>query len=302
MTRTTATILALLLAVTCLSKAEPLTPIPLWPDGNIPGEAEPDLPPEKIDLKGKYQIEIMSNVSVPTLAIYPAPDDKRNGAAVIVCPGGAYNILAYSHEGKEVCEWLNSLGITAGLLKYRVPRRKNLEKHDAPLQDAQRAISLMRTRAAEWKLDPKRIGICGFSAGGHLAAAALTSDGKRGYPIDPKIDSVSAIPDFGILVYPAYLQNKENPDQLAPEITVTDKTPPAFLVVSHGDKTFAEGSAHFYIAMKRRNRSAELHIFAKGGHGFGLKNTGELIKQWPHQAGEWMEAMGFLSGSTKTHE
>jgi len=292
-------LLALSMALPLSTLAEPLKPIPLWPDGKIPGEPTSHLPPETVELKGPYKIEILSNVTVPTLTVYPAPETRRNGASVIVCPGGGYHILAFSHEGKDVCKWLNTLGVTAGLLKYRVPRRKNLEKHHAPLQDAQRAISLMRSRSSEWKLDPERVGISGFSAGGHLAAAALTSDGKRSYPVDPKIDTVSAVPNFAILVYPAYLQSENHPDQLAPEITVTENTPPAFLVVGGQDKAWAEGSAHFYIAMKRKNRSAELHIFAKGGHGFGFGNTDELVRQWPTLAGQWMRAMGFLDPHTR---
>lgn len=272
--------------------AEPLTPISLWPEG-VPGEADLKLPDESVELKGDYQIEIMSNVSTPMLTVFPA--ENPNGASVIVCPGGAYNILAYSHEGTEVCEWLNTLGITAGLLKYRVPRRDGLEKHVAPLQDVHRAIGMMRTRAKEWKIDPDRLGILGFSAGGHLSAMALTSDGSRSYTPDPKFDSVNCVPNFAVLVYPAYLQDEANPDNLSPEVNVTDQTPPAFLVVAHGDKKWAEGSARFYIEMKRHDRSCELHIFAKGGHGFGFANTDEEIKQWPALAGKWMDAMGFLS-------
>lgn len=282
-----------LAAMSLSLNAAPLDPMPLWPKG-VPSEADLKLPAESVELKGDYQIQIMSNVSVPTLTVYPA--QNPNGAAVIVCPGGGYNILAYSHEGTEICEWLNSLGVTAGLLKYRVPRREGLEKHAAPLQDAQRAIGMMRTRAAEWKIDPKKVGILGFSAGGHLATMALTSDGTRSYEPDPAIDGDNAVPDFGVLVYAAYLLDEKNPDVLSPEITVTDKTPPAFLVVAHGDEKFVEGSARFYIEMRRKNRSCELHIFAKGGHGFGFKNTDEEIRQWPALAGKWMEAEGFFGG------
>ena len=287
---------AALLALLTMSAplhAAPLAPLPLWPKG-VPGEADLKLPAESIELKGDYQIEILSNVSQPTLTVFPA--ENPNGAAVIVCPGGGYNILAYSHEGTEVCEWLNSLGITAGLLKYRVPRREGLEKHDAPLQDAQRAIGLMRSRAAEWRVDPKRVGILGFSAGGHLATMALTSDGSRRYEADPVIDAASAVPDFGVLVYAAYLLDEKNADALSPEVKVTDKTPPAFLVIAHDDKNFVEGNARFYIEMLRKNRPCELHIFAKGGHGFGFKNTPEEIVQWPELAGKWLAAEGFLKG------
>ncbi|MDA7921055.1 alpha/beta hydrolase [Verrucomicrobiales bacterium] len=271
------------------ASAAPFEPINLWP-GGVPGEAKPLAEPESVELKGEHQIEIMSNVSIPQLTMYPAK--KPNGTAVIVCPGGGYNILAYSHEGKEVCDWLNTLGITAGLLKYRVPRRDQLEKHHAPLQDAQRAIGMMRARADEWKIRTDKIGVLGFSAGGHLASMALTSDGKRNYKPDSKFDSGSCIPDFAVLVYAAYQLDEKNPDKLSAEIKVTDKTPPAFLVVAHGDKKWAEGSARFYIEMKRADRDCELHIFGKGGHGFGFKNTDEEIKQWPKLAEKWMLAMG----------
>ncbi len=280
-----------LLAMSASIHAAPLEPIPLWPQG-VPGEADLKLPDESIELKGDYQIQIMSNVSQPTLTVYPAANP--NGAAVIVCPGGGYNILAYSHEGTEICEWLNSLGVTAGLLKYRVPRREGLEKHAAPLQDAQRAIGLMRSRAAEWKVDPARVGILGFSAGGHLATMALTSDGTRSYEADPAIDAASPVPDFAILVYAAYLLDEKNPDVLSPEVKVTAQTPPAFLVIAHDDKKFVEGNARFYIEMLRQDRACELHIFAKGGHGFGFKNTPEEIRQWPALAGKWMEAQGLF--------
>lgn len=271
--------------------AASLDPEPLWPEG-IPGEAGLELPEEKIELKGPHQIEILSNVSTPTLTWYPA--ENPNGASVLVCPGGGYNILAYSHEGKEVCEWLNTLGVSAGLLKYRVPRRENLEKHHAPLQDVQRAIGMIRTRAEKWQVDPARVGILGFSAGGHLSTMALTSDGTRTYDADPKIDTVSCVPDFGILVYPAYQIDENDRDELSPEIAVNEKTPPAFVVVAHGDRKWVEGAARFYIEMSRHDRTCELHIFAKGGHGFGFDKTEEEVRQWPVLAGKWMAAMGLL--------
>jgi len=274
--------------------AEPLEPIPLWPEG-VPGEADLELPEEKTEEKNNDGIFRTSNVSNPTITVYPAPEDKANGAAVVVCPGGGYSILAITHDGSDVCKWLNSIGVTAVLLKYRVPRRKDLEKHHAALQDAQRAVSLVRKNAGEWKIDPDRIGILGFSAGGHLSATALTNaDQERSYPADEKIDSVSCQPNFGILVYPAYLKNEEDPNQLAPEIRVTEKTPPTFLVVAHDDKRFVEGSALFCLAARRANVDSELHIFAKGGHGFGMKEIDEEVVKWPEMAGNWMRTMGFL--------
>ena len=275
---------------------EPQAPIPLWE--NVPGEEALELPGEKVELKGDYQIEILSNVSQPTLTWHPAPKENNTGATVLVCPGGGYNILAYSHEGKEVCQWLNGLGVNAALLKYRVPRRKDLQKHHAPLQDVQRAIGMIRSNK-KWNADPDRVGILGFSAGGHLSAMALTSDGKRTYPEDPKFDRVSCIPNFAILVYPAYLQDPEDPDKLSSEVAVGKNTPPAFLVVAHGDRRFVEGAAIFYLAMRRHDRDAELHILAKGGHGFGFKNTDEEIKNWSKSAEKWMRAMGLFDPGKK---
>jgi dienelactone hydrolase len=273
-------------------RSEPLDPIPLWPDG-IPGEAELELPEESVEKRGPHQIDILSNVSEPLLTWFPA--ESPNGASVVVCPGGGYNILAYSHEGTDVCRWLNSLGVSAALLKYRVPRREGRPKHEAPLQDVHRAIGMVRTNAREWKIDPDRVGILGFSAGGHLSTMALTSDGTRTYPADERFDQPSPVPNFAVLVYPAYLLEEGNPDNLSPEIEVTESTPPAFLVVAHGDKKFVEGSARFYIEMFRNDRPCELHIFGKGGHGFGFDKTEEEIRQWPALAGKWMEAMGFLA-------
>jgi len=285
--------LSLLVAIFTMSAlAEPNATIPLWPEG-VPAESDFKLPEESIELKGPHQIEIMSNVRAPELTWYPA--EKPNGTAVIVCPGGGYNILAYSHEGYEVCEWLNTLGVSAALLKYRVPRREGRPFHEAPLEDVHRAIGIIRTRAEEWKVNPKRVGILGFSAGGNLAAHAVTFAGERTYPTDPKVDSVDPVPNFGVLIYAAYLLEEGKPDNLNPDIKVTGKTPPTFLAVAHDDKRFVEGSARFYIEMFRNGRPCELHIFQKGGHGFGFDKTEEEIRQWPTLAGAWMKTMGWLS-------
>ncbi|MCB1065894.1 MAG: alpha/beta hydrolase [Verrucomicrobiae bacterium] len=277
----------------------PQEAIPLWPEG-VPGEADLKLMPESQEAKNNDGIWRVSNVSNPTMTVYPAPADKNTGAAVVVCPGGGYSILAISHEGTDVCEWLNSIGVNAILLKYRVPRREGLEKHHAPLQDVQRTISLVRQRAAEWKIDPDRIGVLGFSAGGHLATMALTTAKEpRTYPANPGIDTVSCQPNFAVLVYPAYLQDDADPKKISPEIKVTKDTPPVFMVIAHGDKRFAPGNALFYLALAEAGPSAELHIFAKGGHGFGMKKIGEEVESWPTLARNWMRTMGFL-GETKS--
>lgn len=268
-------------------------PILLWP-GAAPGE-KGDIDPEKSIDKGDGLVRL-TNVTQPTITVYrPGKGIKNTGAAVLVCPGGGYNILAMSHEGSDVCKWLNQLGITAVLLKYRVPRRKGLDKHHAPLQDAQRAMSLVRKGASEWGIDPNNIGILGFSAGGHLAAMTMSQyDAKRTYPIDPRIDSVSCRPDFAILVYAAYIQDEKDPMKLAADIVIPKGAPTSFLVAADNDKSWGEGSAHLYIALKRAAIPAELHIFAKGGHGFGMKKTGDRVAHWPQICEQWMRKTGAI--------
>jgi acetyl esterase/lipase len=282
-------------ALICSSTTEAQQPpMPLWAAGQVPGEADVKLPAETVADKNNDGITRTSNVSVPTITLYPAPVDHNTGTAVIVAPGGGYGILASKHEGSDVCEFLNTIGVNAILLKYRVPRRQGLAKHHAPLQDAQRAISLVRYHAKDWNIDPDRVGILGFSAGGHLAVMALTSDGTRTFKIDHDLDEASCVPDFGILIYPAYLISEEDRDELSAEIKVTQKTPPAFITVAHGDKKYVEGSARFYIEMLRNNRQCELHIYGHGGHGFGMKDIPEKVSEWPQRLADWMGAMGYL--------
>lgn len=288
-------ILGLCVALSAPLLAAPGEPIPLWPDG-APGEAGLKLPPEKSEDKNNDGILRVSHVSEPTISFYPAPGKSNTGATVIVCPGGGYSILAISHEGTQVCEWLNSIGVNAVLLKYRVPRRENLAKHHAPLQDSQRAVALVRSRAAEWRLDPDRIGILGFSAGGHLATMTLTS-GETPASFEHDLQE-SCRPDFGILVYPAYLQDDQEPGELASEIEVGEETPPIFMVIAHGDRRFTQGNALLYLALARVNASAELHVFAKGGHGFGMKKIDEEVARWPELAANWMKALDLLGKQT----
>ena len=178
------------------------------------------------------------------LTVFPAEAENANGMGVLVCPGGGYNILAYEHEGSAICEWLNSLGVTGFLLKYRVPRRKNRLKHEAPLQDAQRAIGMIRQNAVRWKVDPGRLGVLGFSAGGNLAVMTLTSFDSRSYPKVDAADDLSCRPDFGVLVYPAYLVDRKERDKLFPEIKVTTETPPCFFAHTGDDGVPTERCAY----------------------------------------------------------
>jgi acetyl esterase/lipase len=271
----------------------------LWP-GAAPGEKgdfgeeadttkpEPNVPPEKY-------ITRLGNVSKPTITVFKPEAGKDTGAAVVVCPGGAYRILAYDLEGTEVCRWLNDLGVTGVLLKYRVPSRQGLEKHTAALQDVQRAIGLVRSRAREWNIDPKRVGVLGFSAGGHLAASVSTNYASRTYPAADDADKESCRPDFSVLVYPAYLIDNDDPAKLAADIKVTSQTPPAFVVMTQDDGIKVENAYTYALALKNAKVPAELHVYPTGGHGYGLRPSANPVStEWPRLAGEWMRAQGFL--------
>ena len=275
---------------------EPTKTIELWP-GDAPGEVKGEVGEEapKPNRPGSKKIIRLGNVSKPTLSVFPAPKDKANGAAVLVCPGGGYSILAYDLEGTEVCEWLNSIGVTGILLKYRVPRRKNREKHEAPLQDSQRAMGIVRANAKDWGIDPKRIGILGFSAGGHLTATTLTNYDERTYDRIDASDDLSCRPDFGVLIYPAYLVDNETKSKLEPEIKVTKDTPPCFFAHAGDDRIPVEGSVQMYLALRRVGvKGSELHVYPKGGHGYGLRASDHPVVTWPARAGAWMKAIGLL--------
>jgi acetyl esterase/lipase len=281
-----------------LSAAEPAVVVPLWPNG-APGEKE-TLGPEQDQTKpnenlvaGKRVIRL-GNVSIPSISVYQPPPDKRTGTTVVVCPGGGYQILAMDLEGTEVCDWLNSIGVTGVLLKYRVPKRAGLEKHVAALQDAQRAISLVRNRAEEWGIDPKKIGVLGFSAGGHLAAVVSNQSESRSYPISDQADSTSCRPDFSILVYPAYLTVKEQGDRIALELNLTSNTPPTFIAMTEDDPIRVETALFYAAALKKVNVPFELHIYPTGGHGYGLRPSKDLVTTWPQRATEWIRSRGLL--------
>jgi acetyl esterase/lipase len=300
--RTPAALLVVFVSVLTASASEPMT---LWPKG-APGEkgdigVEQDTSKRGEHLVGGKPVVRLGNVSIPTITLYRPPKRKDTGAAVVVCPGGGYRILAMDLEGTEICQWLNSVGVTGVLLKYRVPAREGLERYTAPLQDAQRALGLVRFHAAEWHIDSKRIGIMGFSAGGHLSAVASTRFEKRTYEPMDEADQVSSRPDFTMLIYPAYLVDKERPD-LAPELTVTSNTPPTFLVQAEDDHAApVENSLFYYLALKKAGVPAEMHLFASGGHGFGLRESDKAVMSWPKRAGEWMRKLGVLKGR-QSHE
>ncbi len=272
-------------------------PIALWP-GVAPGEkgdigAEHDTTALK-DGKPEDDIIRLGNVSVPTITISRPAKDKDTGTAVVVCPGGGYSILAMNLEGMEVCKWLNSVGVTAVLLKYRVPVRAGLERFAPPLQDAQRAIGIVRHRAKEWGIDPSRVGILGFSAGGHLSATTSTNFSQRTYTAVDDSDKESCRPDFTILIYPAYLTGNEGSMQLAPEIKVTADTPPAFIAMTEDDPVHVENAFAYALALKQAKVPVELHVYSTGGHGYGLRPSKNEISHWPERLATWMASHGLL--------
>lgn len=278
--------------------APTLEPIALWP-GVAPGE-KGDIGPEhdttKPDKNGAPEDGIirLGNITRPTITVYKPPKEKDTGAAVVVCPGGGYAILAYNLEGSEVCAWLNSIGVTGVLLKYRVPGRAGLERYTAALQDSQRALGIVRHRAKEWGIDPKRVGILGFSAGGHLSAATSTNFETRTYPAVDDADKESCRPDFTILIYPAYLTPDRDLTQLAPEIRVSSQTPPTFIAMTEDDPIHVENAFVYALALKKAKVPVELHVYPTGGHGYGLRPSPNGVSHWPERAAEWLTAQGWL--------
>ena len=269
------------------------TPILLFPDG-APGETTKMK--QKDDLSGNKvagcPVLRISDVSEPTLTFFPAPADNNSGATIIVNPGGGYNILAYNLEGTEICKRFNSHGVNCVLVKYRVPRREGLEKHQAPLQDLQRAIAYTRSHAGEWKIDPNRIGVMGFSAGAHLAAMASTAYDERTYPAVDAADNASLRPDFCVLIYPAYLDGENF--SISPELKVTEKTPPTFIVQTQDDHRLLNSSLFYYYALKEAKAPVAMSLYPSGGHGYGLRNTGDLVNEWPFRVMSWLHDINMV--------
>lgn len=276
--------------------------LPVWP-GVAPGASEN--PPAEADnatannmfVAGR-PVVLLSNVYSPTLTLYP-PKGPNTGAAVVVFPGGAYQVLAIDLEGTEVCDWLSSIGITCLLLKYRVPGSGPFPKSAAALEDAQRALGLVRQHAAEWQIDPKRIGVLGFSAGAHLAAALCTHFDQRLYsPVDAA-DQLSCRPDFAVNVYPGYLALDEENFPANPEIRPTETTPPQFIVQTEDDPVHVENAMVYFKVLKNAKVPAELHIYAEGGHGYGMRPTALPISTWPQVVESWLHTIGILPAIAK---
>jgi acetyl esterase/lipase len=277
------------------------TTLPVWPDAAPSSKSNPRLEintttPQDDLIAGKPIIRL-GNVSTPTLTLY-TPTGNNTGAAVVVFPGGGYRFLAIDLEGTEVCDWLNSAGITCVLLKYRVPDSGPYPEFTAALQDAQRALGIVRSHATEWHIDPHRIGVLGFSAGAHLAAALSTHFEQRLYdPVDGA-DQLSCRPDFVVIVYPGYLAITEQNYARNPNIHVTDKTPSSFIVQAEDDPVHVENSTVYFLALKNAKVPVEMHIYAQGGHGYGLRRTGLPVTTWPHLVETWFATIGVLPPST----
>jgi acetyl esterase/lipase len=300
-------LVALAASTTSVFAQEPAWPpatghmtITLWPNG-APGaqpnaDAEIDKTTAKDNLIAGKPLIRLGNVSKPTLTLY-APKEKKTGAAVVVFPGGGYNILAIDLEGTEVCDWLNSAGIVCLLVKYRVPNSGPYPKFAAALEDAQRALGIVRSQAAEWHIDPKRIGVLGFSAGAHLSAALSTHFEQRLYqPIDVA-DQVSCRPDFAVIIYPGYLALAEENFAPNPQVHVTEQTPPSFILQAEDDPVHVENALVYFQALKNAKVPAELHVYADGGHGYGLRRTELPITAWPQLVELWLHTIPALPAS-----
>jgi acetyl esterase/lipase len=279
--------ITVLFGVSSRLTAEPLV-LDLWPDG-VPLSGQKAEPSEEVRTN-KNGILRITNVTRPQMTVYRP--DNPNGAAVLVCPGGGYKILAYEHEGTDVCEFLTEHGVTAILLKYRVPSPR-----ERALQDAQRAIGMIHHHAEEWGVDSGRIGMLGFSAGGNLTVMTCLHGSEHTYPMDEKLDVENSIPSFAIPVYPAYLVERGSEGPLLSDITVKDTSPPLCLVHAADDPWTASGSFLLAVEYKKHDIPCEVHVYAKGGHGFGMKKNGLPVDAWPHRVIEWMDSMGYLTGT-----
>ncbi|MGB6686420.1 MAG: alpha/beta hydrolase [Terracidiphilus sp.] len=305
------------------------TQIPIWP--GVAPDPQPVKGPETAETSGKDSLVAgrpvigVNNVTRPTMTVYPPPGNNT-GAAVVVFPGGGYQMLAIDLEGSEVCDWLTPQGITCVLLKYRVtdvgPYPKSGPYPESPiaLEDAQRTVGLVRFHAADWHIDPHKIGVLGFSAGGHLVAAISTHYARRLYPLQDAADQESCRPDFAVAIYPGHLSlsaaewdakqgakefvlprqvhppGADDNLELNPEVPVTSQTPPTFLLQAEDDHVDSVyDSLSYYIALKKAGVPAEMHLYAQGNHAFGLRPTRFPITRWTQLVETWLQTIGMIS-------
>lgn len=284
----------LLLAMCAPLPAQQRT-IPLWPNGtpepsHVSGpEYDPTTEANRI-VSGKVTVRV-TNVSTPTLTVYSPPAGKNTGAAALVFPGGSYLRLSWNLEGTEVCDWLNSIGMTCVLVKYRVPEQGHYPENVEDLEDAQQAMRLTREHATEWGVDLHKIGAIGFSAGAHLAVVLSTHPDFQGKHVPAS--TINAKPDFQILLYPGWLNGPDG--KVNPAVKPTADTPPTFLVMAENDYTaHVENALVYFQALKDAKVPAELHLFTQGGHGFGLRPTDLPISKWPALAKDWLHTIHIL--------
>ncbi|HEY3756503.1 MAG TPA: alpha/beta hydrolase [Opitutaceae bacterium] len=292
------------------------TTLELWPHGppgaapSAPAETDATTPADRI-VAGR-RVERRTHTR-PSLTLYRSTGPQASSATILVCPGGAYRILAIDLEGREVCAWLNSIGINAALLKYRVPgitpahyklasdedpQNSAQGKYPEALQDAQRALGVLRAKAQALQLDPHRIGILGFSAGGHLSALMSGQSLARSYPLEDDADRVSCRPDATLLIYPAYLARKSG--VLADELRGAKAGfPPTFLTMAEDDPLWVGNALYYYLALEGAAVPAELHLYPSGGHGYGLRPTNEAATTWPRRAEEWLRSLGWIGPLTQ---
>lgn len=299
-TKRAVTLAALAVACAVAPVLAASAPIPLFP-AKAPGEQGP-VEAEKFILPPdgkKPDVQRLTNVSEPSLTVFPAAADRANGTALIIAPGGGYSILAWDLEGEEVARRFNDFGVTTFLLKYRVPLRSHDPQAQLPLMDAQRAVSLVRSRAKEWGVDPKKVGLLGFSAGGNLAAHTSTQYEQRAYPAADAIDQVSCRPDFTVLIYPWKLLDPKDHAQLAPRLKVTANTPPTFVAVAADDKLCVDDAVRYWQELKTAGVKNELHVYNNGGHGFGLRPRAGAAASWPERCAEWLRTVGVLPPTSR---
>lgn len=272
----------------------PGTTVEVWPEGKMPGSAanaaEQEMPRTA---DGYHRI---TNISRPTLTLFLVAGKDAPAPVIVVCPGGGYHYVVFDKEGTEIASWLNSVGISALVLKYRVPHNR-----DGALQDVQRALSIVRANAANWHVDSRRLGIMGFSAGGDLGATASTRFDQRAYEAIDAADRQSCRPDFAVLVYPAYL---EQDGKISPELNLRADIPPTVIVHTEDDTRFVNGSKLYHAALDSRKVPNELLLYPAGGHGYGL-HSDKAVRVWPEDVLRWLEKIGMWQprrGSRSTAE
>ena len=306
-------VVSLLMTLSSAAGAEPTAVVRLW-TGDPPGpkhvvqgpEQDMTKPTDKL-IAGRPIIKL-GNVATPEMHVFlpqplPGGGDVRGGniPAVVICPGGGFSILAWDLEGTEVAQWLNSIGVAGIVLKYRVPTRDIEPRWLLPVQDTQRALSLVRSRATQWGLDPQRLGVLGFSAGGNTAGMAAVKDGERQYPAADDADKLSCRADFAVLIYPGGFLDEQQ--QLRPEVQITKQMPPVFMAQAFDDQGPAQNCLTLAGALRKVGVPCELHLYDRGGHGFGLRSQPDFpVTTWPSRCAEWLRVQGLLTeGSNPGH-